>query len=320
MLARFSALVALALTAPANAAMLDLSTYSVSLKVGLGFEEASAVAYNWDRNTLIVVGDEGTISEFSTVGARLTNDVISGYRDTEGLTYIGGGQYVIADERTEELLRIGIVSTETLPGGVIRNTYTPKSQAPSYSLTNFVNVGNSGLEGVSFDPVSGDFFAIKQENPEVVYRARITFGSPTTGTQSELFNPALLGLSTLSDIQVLSTITGAQAAGYGDNLLILSATAERLIEVTRAGQVVSSFNLAGLGLSTIEGVTVDRAGNIYLVSELGGGAASGGDSGLLVLKRATAAVPEPATWAMLIGGFGLAGTALRRRPRATLTI
>ena len=28
------------------------------------------------------------------------------------------------------------------------------------------------------------------------------------------------------------------------------------------------------------------------------------------------AVPEPATWAMMITGFGLAGTALRRRNRA----
>ena len=31
------------------------------------------------------------------------------------------------------------------------------------------------------------------------------------------------------------------------------------------------------------------------------------------------AVPEPATWAMMIGGFGLIGAAARRRTRANVT-
>jgi hypothetical protein len=33
----------------------------------------------------------------------------------------------------------------------------------------------------------------------------------------------------------------------------------------------------------------------------------------LTIGEAGAAVPEPATWALMIGGFGLAGSALRRR-------
>ncbi|MBT2188181.1 PEP-CTERM sorting domain-containing protein [Sphingobium sp. H33] len=32
--------------------------------------------------------------------------------------------------------------------------------------------------------------------------------------------------------------------------------------------------------------------------------------------RVSGAVPEPATWAMMIGGFALAGTAMRRRKAA----
>lgn len=35
----------------------------------------------------------------------------------------------------------------------------------------------------------------------------------------------------------------------------------------------------------------------------------------LTLETGVLGVPEPATWAMMIGGFGLAGAALRRRPR-----
>jgi hypothetical protein len=33
----------------------------------------------------------------------------------------------------------------------------------------------------------------------------------------------------------------------------------------------------------------------------------------MALDNVSAAVPEPATWAMLIAGFGLVGGALRRR-------
>lgn len=36
----------------------------------------------------------------------------------------------------------------------------------------------------------------------------------------------------------------------------------------------------------------------------------------ITFGSATPGVPEPATWAMMIGGFGLIGTAMRRRPKA----
>jgi hypothetical protein len=47
-----------------------------------------------------------------------------------------------------------------------------------------------------------------------------------------------------------------------------------------------------------------------------GGAAFYGDNRLGSFRLP--AVPEPATWAMMIGGFGLAGAALRRRPRTAV--
>jgi hypothetical protein len=39
-------------------------------------------------------------------------------------------------------------------------------------------------------------------------------------------------------------------------------------------------------------------------------------SGNQIIASATAGVPEPASWALTIGGFGVAGTALRRRRNA----
>ena len=50
------------------------------------------------------------------------------------------------------------------------------------------------------------------------------------------------------------------------------------------------------------------------------GQASGNPSGLRVefLSSAVGSAPEPATWALMIGGFGLAGAALRRRRAAAV--
>ncbi len=51
--------------------------------------------------------------------------------------------------------------------------------------------------------------------------------------------------------------------------------------------------------------------------DVAGGSVYGDDRLGTVTLGAAGAVPEPATWAMMIGGFGLAGAAMRRR-RATI--
>lgn len=69
----------------------------------------------------------------------------------------------------------------------------------------------------------------------------------------------------------------------------------------------ASYDLAGaLGPTSVELFFVDSFG-----TDLGEVAFS--DVSGLVFTASTDAIPEPATWTMLIGGFGLAGAALRQR-------
>lgn len=42
-------------------------------------------------------------------------------------------------------------------------------------------------------------------------------------------------------------------------------------------------------------------------------------SGTLAFAAGSNAIPEPATWAMMLGGFGLLGVAMRRRTRMAVT-
>jgi hypothetical protein len=52
---------------------------------------------------------------------------------------------------------------------------------------------------------------------------------------------------------------------------------------------------------------------VYSLTELGGG-------GTYRLTIAAPGIPEPAVWAMMIAGFGVAGAAMRRRPVAQIRV
>lgn len=53
--------------------------------------------------------------------------------------------------------------------------------------------------------------------------------------------------------------------------------------------------------------------NDFTAGDLEWGSASIGLRDRMVSETVSGAVPEPASWAMMVGGFGLAGAAMRRR-------
>lgn len=75
--------------------------------------------------------------------------------------------------------------------------------------------------------------------------------------------------------------------------------------------VVPLFNI-GTGLSLL--LTSEAAGAFTTV--FGAPDLTGTQIGTAITVPVFAAVPEPASWALMIGGFALAGTALRRRAPA----
>jgi len=326
-LSSFAALLLAALATSAQAATdsINLGSYQVTGTYaldtlagsanGLSGLEASAVTYARDRGTLFYVGDEGTgVVEVSLTGQTKGNMAFnwagtgSNKHDTEGLTYLGGGVLVVTEERLYDAYRFNYSA-----GG----TATLANSAVSISNA---NVGNSGLEGISYDARNGgSFITVKQEAPQDILAGTLTFasGSAGTHTMANLFDPSLMGVSTLSDVQTLSPIDALAGTAAADNLLVLSLGSRELIEVTRLGQVKSRLDLSAiLPHNGIEGVTVDEKGNIYLVAEqIQDGSNLPLDpsprSQLIVLSAP--AVPEPASYAMVLGGLGLIGLMSRRK-------
>lgn len=268
------ALMSLSATA-ASLTSIGLSNYQVTgiwaldhTSGGASGLEASAVTYARDRGTLFFVGDEGTgVVEISrtgqTIGSMTFNWAGTGStnNDTEGLTYLGGGTFVVAEERLQNAYRFNY----TAGGSVALGTAPFVSIGPT--------IGNTGIEGLSYDPRNGNFVTVKQDNPaELRIFNSLSFSTTPApdAVPDTLFTGAtsLFGLNSLSDVQTLAPVDVLAGTAAADNLLVLSLESRTLIEINRLGQVLSSFDLSGvLPRNAIEGVTVDENGTIYLVAE-----------------------------------------------------
>ena len=245
-------------------------------------QEVSAVTYNPDTDTLFVLGDGGTsIVQVTKTGQLIDSMTLApggspqgtDFYDPEGLTYVGGGQFVFVEERYRQANLFTYVPNTTLT----------RSGAQTVKLG--TTIGNIGIEGISYDPLTNGFVAVKETQPEGIFQTGIDFaagtatnGSPTTENSTNLFNPALAGLADFADVYALSNLPSLSGQADFNNLLILSQESGKIVEIDRSGNVVSSLTIVsdpGNPLSVPdqqhEGLTMDRDGNLYVVSENGGG-------------------------------------------------
>ncbi|MFT4083706.1 MAG: SdiA-regulated domain-containing protein [Nocardioides sp.] len=281
-------------------AAVDLSSYSLVGRYGLPepststppddtsllAQEASSVTYDWDTDSLFVVGDGGTsVVQVSKTGELIdsmtlaTGDSPQGteFYDTEAITYVGDGQFVLGEERYRQ------VNLFTYAAG------TTLTRADVETVKLGTTIGNTGIEGITYDPMTSTdddpgFVAVKELDPESIFATTIDFadgtasnGSATTEESTDLFDPADVGTEDFSDVYALSnqpTLSGTSAEG---DLLVISQESGEIVEVDRSGNVLSSMDIVDEGAplsvaeETHEGVTMDRDGNIYTVNENGGG-------------------------------------------------
>lgn len=243
--------------------------------------EASAVTYNWDTDTLFITGDHGRAIVQVTKDGRLIDAMTlpSGgssqgteFLDPEGLTYIGNGQFVMTEERDRQVVRFTYAA----------NTVLQRSDAQTVKLGTFVN--NIGLEGLSYDPATSGFVVVKESSPLGLFQTTIDFesgtasnGSASTENSVNLFDPALAQLSDFGDIFALSNVLPPIHPEY-ERLLVLSQEAGRIVNIDRTGQISSTLairtdldNPLSVADQQHEGLTLDRNGVLYVVSENGGG-------------------------------------------------
>ncbi len=245
-------------------------------------QEVSAVTYNVDTDTLFVVGDGGTsIVQVSKTGVLIDSMTLAPgnspqgttFYDPEGLAYVGGGKFALVEERDRQVSLF---------------TYTPNTtltRANVQTVKLGTTIGNVGIEGITYDPQTSGFIAVKEITPAGIFQTTIDFaagtasnGSPTAVNSTNLFDPAKAGLGDFADVYALSNVAALNGKADSGNLLVLSQADGKIVEVDRAGNVLSTLSIvsdSGNPLSLAdqqhEGLTVDKDGNLYVVSENGGG-------------------------------------------------
>ena len=278
-----------------NAQTVDLSTY---IRVGrydlpeptrtahptnnLLAQEASGVTYNWDTNTLFIVGDGTTsVTQVSLTGQFIDTMTLAqgsspqgtDFYDSEGITYIGNGQFVMTEERDRQVVLFTYAAGTTLT----------RSNAKTVKLGTFVN--NTGTEGLSYDPITNGYIVLKEISPMGIFQTGIDFnagtatnGSATTDNSVNLFDPALLGFSDVADVFALSNLPALSGQPLYNNLLVLSQENAKVVNIDRSGTIFSTLTIVsdpGNPLDAAnqqhEGMTMDRNGNLYIVNENGGG-------------------------------------------------
>jgi uncharacterized protein YjiK len=182
--------------------------------------------------------------------------LLSGFDDTEGITWIEGDSFAVVEESRGNLVLIEITAaTKSID-------YT---QGTKFSVDS-IPMGNHGLEGLTYDPAGNRFFAVKEMEPIRIYEIRLPAKKFDKAEVTSPFNieEVGLGLRDLSGI-LYDTCTG--------RLLLLSHEPKCLVECTLDGMEVSRLYLeegtAGLDHSPSkpEGITIDKRGYLYLCSE-----------------------------------------------------
>ncbi|MEB0043979.1 MULTISPECIES: SdiA-regulated domain-containing protein [unclassified Pseudomonas] len=220
---------------------------------GMEKDEASDLAYNPQSKTLFsVMGKNPFLVELTLQGDVLRKIPLLGWSNPEGVTVMENGLLGIVDER-EHMLSIVKIDADT------RELH--RDSFPKYDLGPSKNQ-NKAFEAVAWDPRNHQLL-LGEERPPALFSWKSDGSQTLTGDKQKLVNDEL-------DIRNLSALAIDPRTGH---TLALSADSHMLLELDEKGEQVSFMTLLGgfnglkHAIPRAEGVTMDEAGTLYMVSE-----------------------------------------------------
>ncbi|MEB6588932.1 MULTISPECIES: SdiA-regulated domain-containing protein [Pseudomonas] len=223
-------------------------------------DDISALTYDPDRKTLFTVTNaRSELIELSLDGRILRRVPLTGFGDPEAVEYVGPNSYVITDERQQRLIRVRL-EDDTM--------FLDAADAEQLTLGIGLN-GNKGFEGLAYDSAGKRLFVAKERDPMLIYEVH---GFPHDNPQRPYAVHVVQDRKRDSRLFVrdLSSLQFDERSGH---LLALSDESRLVLELDVEGRPLSTLSLRkgfqGLQATVpqAEGIAMDEAGTIYLVSE-----------------------------------------------------
>ena len=245
---------------------IDLNNYTLTRRQRIPFVPGlSAVTYNPDTDTLFMLGDHAAdIVQVNRATAEKIDAMTlkpGDFVDTEGLSYVGNGQFVIVEEGRRQ------VSLFTYRAGSV------VARADVKTVKLGIDAGNDGIEGVAYDLSKNGYVLVKDKAPVGIFETTINFGlgtasngSPSAINSVNLFDPALAGVISFNDIAALSSVLASTAPDYS-HLMVVSSRSGKVLKMDRNGRIFSTLDV-GI-VAQHEGITFDRQFNMYVTNEQG---------------------------------------------------
>lgn len=222
-------------------------------------DDVSALTFDPDRKTLFTVTNQNPeLIELSLEGRVLRRIPLTGFGDAEAVEYISPGMYVISDEHSQRLIKVHVDDN---------TRFLDAQEAEQLSLEVGRN-GNNGFEGLAYDSVGKRLFVARERKPVQIFEVK--------GFPHQAGNLYSVQLSQDRErdaglfVKDLSSLQFDEGSGH---LLALSDESRLLVELDTEGRPVSTLSLRkgrqGLkrDVPQAEGVALDDAGVLYLVSE-----------------------------------------------------
>jgi len=220
---------------------------------GMEKDEASDLSYNPQTKTLFsVMGKNPFLVELTLQGDVLRKMPLVGWSNPEGLTVMENGLMAIVDER-EHMLSIVKVDADTRE--LKRDDFPKYDLGPSKDQ-------NKAFEAITWDARNQQLL-LGEERPPALFTWKSDGSQTLKGDKQKLDSDEL-------DLRNLSALAIDPRTGH---TLVLSADSHLLLELDEKGEQISFMTLLGgfnglkKTIPRAEGVTMDEAGTLYMVSE-----------------------------------------------------